>query len=127
MRSILEGSGESSCNNIEEVFVDLFGIFGIFFVFNMVDKELKIIQEKVLVVRRRVKVIFKYFFRELYISEVFDDEFSILNNDISDDIDVGSEHSQYCFIKVFGIVVFFSSQLKLNMSHESLQVFYFIK
>lgn len=74
-----------------------------------------------------MKVIFKYFFRELYISEVFDDEFSILNNDISDDIDVGSEHSQYCFIKVFGIVVFFSSQLKLNMSHESLQVFYFIK
>jgi len=70
-----------------------------------------------------VKVIFKHFFRKLDISEILDNELSILNNDVSNNINVGSENSQNGFIKAFSIVVLFSSQFQLNMSHEGLQMF----
>jgi len=56
-----------------------------------------------------MEVIFENFFRKLDISEILNNELSILNNNVGNNIDVSSKYSQYGLIKIFGIVVLFSS------------------
>lgn len=96
--TVLKCSSESCRKYVEKIFINFFGVFGIFFVLNMIDEKLKIIQEKILIVRRWVKIVFQYFFWELNISEVLDDKLSILDNNIGNDVNIGSKDSQYSFI-----------------------------
>lgn len=90
--SVMEGSRKSIGDDGEEVFIDLFGVFGIVLVLDMVDEELKVVQEQVLVVCRGFEIVFEQFARKLHIPEVLYHELSILNHNIRHYVDVGCKH-----------------------------------
>lgn len=91
----------------------------------MIDEKLKIVKEKILIVRWGNKVIFEDLFGKLHISEVFYHELSVLNNNTRDNIDVSSKDSKNGFIEIFGVLVLFGSELQLDVSHKCFEIFYF--
>lgn len=52
VRSVVKGSGQSVGDDGEKIFVYFFGVFGVVFVLDVVDEELKVVEEKILVVSR---------------------------------------------------------------------------